>query len=289
MRQALFHIREYARWYMLLLLLFVSIALWSVILREGRHGILTVTFLNVGKGNSVFIESPSGAQILIDAGPDKNILKEISHVLPWYDRSLDLLVMTNTDAGNYTGFIPLLQNYSARQVLESGMDAGTAPYQVLKSEITQKKVQEIVAQRGQTFDLGGGSSLQILFPDRDVSGMSSDTGTVVIRLSYGNTSVLLTGDSRASITNYLATLDSSNLQSTILALGYHGALATSSQNFLQSVAPEQVIIFVATDKPTVAQRETENILNVSHIQFLNRSNLDDITLHSDGKKFMLNK
>ena len=289
MSKALLHIRQHARWYALLLLVFVSIALWSVILHEERDGILTVTFLNVGKGNAVFIESPSGAQVLVDAGPDKNIMKEISAVLPWYDRSIDLLVMTNTDAGNYTGFIPLLQNYSVGEVLESGMNTDTAPYQVLKSEIAAKKIPKIIAQRGQTLDLGGGATLEILFPERDISNFTSDSGTIVMRLSYGDTSVLLTGDSPTSILNYVATLTDVSLKSTILALGYHGALATSSQNFLQNVAPQETIIFADPTKPTVAQRETENILNVSHVPFLNRANSGNITFHSDGKKFILQK
>src|SRR3989338_1871600 len=168
MSQAFLHARTYLRWYILLALLFISVLLFSVILREDRNGILTFVVLDIGQGDALFIESPTGTQVLVDGGPGKALMKEISTVMPWYDRHIDMLVVTNPDKDHYDGFIPLTGKYSIDVVVEPGTVSLTSEYAVLEKEIAVKKITKILARRGQIIDLGGGAYLQILFPDRDV-------------------------------------------------------------------------------------------------------------------------
>ena len=77
MKPILEHIKTYLRWYILLAIIVLSIVLWSVILREDHKGILTFAVLNIGQGDSLFIESPTGTQVLVDGGPDKTLMREI--------------------------------------------------------------------------------------------------------------------------------------------------------------------------------------------------------------------
>ena len=116
MKQILQHVKVYFRWYLLLALAILSIVLWSVILREDHKGILTFAVLNIGQGDSLFIESPTGTQVLIDGGLGKNLMKEIAQVVPWYDRHIDMLVVTNPDKDHYEGFIPLLDKYKVDKI-----------------------------------------------------------------------------------------------------------------------------------------------------------------------------
>ncbi|HCH59841.1 MAG TPA: hypothetical protein DEV73_04500, partial [Candidatus Zambryskibacteria bacterium] len=101
MRRVFSHIRGHFCWYFLGFLLLIAMILWFAVVRESRGDVLTVTFLDVGQGDSIFIESPSGVQVLVDGGPNNNLMKEISSVLPWYDRHIDMLVVTNPDRDHY--------------------------------------------------------------------------------------------------------------------------------------------------------------------------------------------
>ena len=162
--------------------------------------------------------------------------------MPWYDRHIDAIIITNSDSDHYSGFISLLDKYKVDVVIESGYRSATPDYALLEKEITDKKIPEILARRGEIVDLGDGAQIEILFPDRDVSGLASNDASIVSRLTYGDTSVLLTGDSTKKIEDYLLTLDSAGLQSTILKVGHHGSKTSSSDEYVKAVAPEFAVI-----------------------------------------------
>ena len=72
----------------ILVLLVLTLCIWYAVLREDARGLLTVSFLNVGQGDSIFIQAPSGRQVLIDGGANTGVLRELARVVPWYDRSI---------------------------------------------------------------------------------------------------------------------------------------------------------------------------------------------------------
>ena len=278
----------YFRWYLLTSLVIFSIVLYSVILHENRHGLLTFAVLNIGQGDSLFIESPTGTQVLVDGGPDKNLMKEISSVVPWYDRHIDMLVVTNPDKDHYEGFIPLLNKYSVDVVLEPGTTNSFPAYAVLEKEIADKKIPKILAERGQIIDLGGGAYLQILFPDRDVSGLSSNDGSIVMRLVYGDTSVALQGDSTAKIEHYLVGLDGTNLKSTILKAGHHGSRTSSTEEYVVEVNPQWTVISSGIDNSYGhPHKETLDTMAKLNIPTYDTCNNGRIVFESDGKNFVL--
>ena len=94
-------------------------------------------------------------------------------------------------------------------------------------------------------DLGDGAILQILFPDRDPSGMETNTSSIVARLVYGQNEFLFTGDSPQAIEKYLIALG--GLQSDVLKAGHHGSKTSSSAEFVSAVAPEYAVISVGKD------------------------------------------
>ena len=294
MKQILQHVKVYFRWYLLLALAILSIVLWSVILREDHKGILTFAVLNIGQGDSLFIESPTGTQVLIDGGLGKNLMKEIAQVVPWYDRHIDMLVVTNPDKDHYEGFIPLLDKYKVDIVLESGTFSPTPTYTYLEKEIKDKNIPEILARRGQIVDLGGGAYLEILFPDRDVTNLASNDGSIVMRLVYGDTSVALQGDSTERIEHYLAGLDpstelrASGLQSTILKAGHHGSKTSSSEEYVKAVDPRWTVISAGSqNKYGHPTQETLDTMAKLKIPTLVTCNMGRIVFHSDGKNFTL--
>ena len=288
MLSRLSHIWLYLRYYVLLAFLLLSIILWTVILGEDRHGLLTFAVLNIGQGDSLFIESPTGAQVLVDGGPNNNLMKEISTVLPWYDRHIDMLVVTNPDKDHYEGFIPLMKKYSVDVVLEPGTKSPTDTYATLEKEISDKKIPRVYARRGQRIDLGGGAYLQILFPDRDVSGLSSNDGSIVMRLVYGDTSVALQGDSTAKIERYLVGLDGDNLKANILKAGHHGSRTSTTEEYVLAVSPQWAVMSSgANNSYGHPHFETLDTLAKLNVPALDTCNNGRLIFQSDGKNFVL--
>lgn len=292
MKSYFLHIRTHVRWYVLIFLCIVSGILWLIIFRENRHGLLTFAVLNIGQGDALFIESPTGTQILVDGGPDKALMSEIPHVIPWYDRHIDMIVVTNPDQDHYSGFISLLQQYKVDAVLEAGTLGASPAYKILEKEINDKKIPRIIAERGQMIGIGGGAYLQILFPDRDVLGMSSNDGSIVMRLVYGDTSVALQGDSTARIEEYLFDRDKPNderdLKSTILKVGHHGSKTSSTEDYVSAVSPQWAVMSSGQNNTYGhPNQQTLDIFNKFHIPALDTCTMGRIVFKSDGKKFVL--
>ncbi|HEY4502880.1 MAG TPA: MBL fold metallo-hydrolase, partial [Candidatus Paceibacterota bacterium] len=191
---------------------------------KGSNRLLTFGMLDVGQGDALFIESPTGTQILFDAGPPRKILSELRRVMSPFDKSIDAVVITNPDADHIGGFADILKNYKVGAVLEPGTYNDSKTYQNLKSEIKNKNIPAILARQGMRLNLGGGAVIDILFPNQDVSTWDSNEGSIVAKLAYGDTEVMLTGDSVMKTEKIiLGEFSSEALRSTILKVGHHGS------------------------------------------------------------------
>ena len=288
MQSVFSHIKQYLRWYVLLLLIVFIIVLLGVILHEDRKGVLTFEVLNIGQGDALWIESPTGVQVIVDGGPNNTLMREIPKVMPWYDRHIDMIVVTNPDKDHYEGFISLLKKYKVDTVLEPGTNNPNELYVSFEKIINDSKIERIIALRGQVIDLGGGAYLQILFPDRDISGLSSNDGSLVMKLVYGETSVMLQGDSTAKIEDYLLTLGTTTLKSTILKAGHHGSRTSSREEYVSAVNPQIVVASSGINNDYGhPHRETVETMQKLRIPFYDTCNNGRIIFESDGKNFLL--
>jgi len=229
----------------ILALLIITICIWHAVIREDRAGKLTVSFLDIGQGDSIFIDAPSGRQVLIDGGKNRSVLRELSKVMPWYDRTIDVVIGTHPDQDHIGGLPDVLTRYKVSLVVESSVkDEGGTDAAALESAAAKEAgegARRLIAERGQVIELGAGTYLEILFPDRDVPSIETNTGSVVARLVYGGTSLMLTGDSPQSIEKYLVKLDADALTSDVLKAGHHGSRTSSSELFVGFVSPEYAI------------------------------------------------
>jgi competence protein ComEC len=225
----------------ILFLLALTLGIWYALLREDTRGFLTVSYLNVGQGDAIFIEAPSGRQVLIDGGPDRSVLRELGALMPWWDRSIDVVIATHPDADHITGLVDVLQRYRVEYIFHPGVEKNTGPAESMLLSVAKEGAQEIYARRGQLIELGGGAYLEILFPDRDVSDVETNTASIVARLVYGDTAFMLMGDAPQSIEKYLVRLGGAKLRSNVLKAGHHGSDTSSSAVFVSAVSPEYVV------------------------------------------------
>ncbi len=198
-----------------------------------------------------------------------------------------MIVVTNPDQDHYEGFIPLLDKYKVDAVLESGTTNINPAYEFFEDKLVSKKIQKILARRGQKIDLGEGAYLEIIFPDRNVSGLTPNDGSIVMRLVYGETSVMLQGDSTARIEEYLAGLGD-NLDSDILKVGHHGSKTSTIDSYVLKVSPKWAIISSGLNNSYGhPHKETLETLNKLKIPTYDTCNNGDLIFKSDGKNFAL--
>lgn len=204
---------------------------------------LLVSFLDVGQGDAILIESPTGVQMLIDGGPDTSVLRELGKKLSFFDRSIDVVVETHPDQDHIAGLVDVLERYKVGVFIEPGVINDTPVSRALVSAVSEEKgIEHIIARRGMRLVLGGGAYADILFPDRDVSQVETNTGSIVMRIVYGETEFMLTGDSPQAIEKYLATMiNHSDLESDVLKAGHHGSKTSSSEEFVKAVNPKYVV------------------------------------------------
>ena len=276
---------------LIIILLAVAAVVWSAVLRESRHGVLTVSFLDVGQGDSIWIESPSGLTALIDGGPTAGVLREIGKASPWYDRSIDVIIPTHPDADHITGLIDVLERYQVSYIVESSVEGTTATWRTLEDLIkarAQKGTKVITADRGQIIDLGAGAYLEVLSPDRLVPNLETNTGCVVTRLVYGNTSFMLSCDAPQAIEKYLVSLDGADLHSNVLKAGHHGSKTSSAPLFVGYVDPQYAVYSRGCDNMYgMPHKETIATYEAFNIPTLDTCTRGTIVFTSDGQQIVL--
>jgi competence protein ComEC len=237
--------------WLVLPLLIIAILVWSVALTMPDDK-LHVSFLDVGQGDAILIQTPNGQDILIDGGPDpQKINLELSQKLPFWDRTIDLVVCTHSQADHITGLVEVLQRYKVKQVLEPGVSYNSSIYQEWCNLVEEKQIKQDKAQTGQEIDLGNGIKMEVLNPPASLwEGTSDDVDNngVVLRLNWGKVSFLFTADIREEV-EFALIGQRANLKSTVLKVSHHGSKTSTTSQFLAAVDPEVAVISVGEDNP----------------------------------------
>jgi competence protein ComEC len=213
-------------------------------------GRLTVEVFDVGQGDAVFIRTPDGQKLLVDGGPDGQVIEqELGEALPFWDRKLDMVLLTHPDSDHLSGLLSVVERYDVGQVVESPVEAETELAAAWQDLIDEKGVpcEEVAA--GGWVDLGRGASLRILGPpEQPLMGTSADTNnnSLVLKLTWGDVSFLLTGDVEAAGEAALLE-DRADLRATVLMVAHHGSAYSTSQALLDAVRPVVSVISVGAD------------------------------------------
>lgn len=209
---------------------------------------LHVAFLDIGQGDATLI-SQGSQQILIDGGPSgASVCSQLSRHMPFWDRTIDLVVLTHPHADHLTGLLEVLQRYRVKQVLYAGIDYDSPQVSQWTTLISQKQIASSEARAGQHVTFGN-VSLQILNPPVPLySGTDSDMDNngIVMRLTLGKVSFLFMADTRQETESQLISLRSLSA-SNVLKIGHHGSTTSSSAQFLNAVNPNAVVISVGKD------------------------------------------
>jgi competence protein ComEC len=240
---------RFSRRWRVIVLLAAGILIWAMVFSQ-PDGRLHVTFLDVGQGDAILIQTPDGQIILVDGGPDPQAISlALGEALPFWKRTVDLVVATQPQADHVTGLVEVLQRYKVKMVLESGVLYDSAVYQEWHRLIAEKQIECNVARAGQVIALGGGVTLQVLNPWLELfQGTSSDVDNngVVLRLQWEDVSFLLTADIRKEA-EFRLVERRVDLESMVLKAAHHGSQTSTTSQFLEVVAPQVAVISVGED------------------------------------------
>ncbi len=207
-----------------------------------QAGTLTVTWLDVGQGDAAVIQC-GGQTMLIDGGkPEKS-----SYIYAWLQQHslsyLDVIVATHVDADHIGGLSGAL-NYASVGTAYCPVTTGTTEtFQSFVKYLAKRDRSITVPTAGETFALGG-AQVQILGPLH--SAEDSNDNSIVLKVSFGATSFLFTGDAERAEEQDLLNAGV-NLQSTVLKVGHHGSDTSTSYPFLRAVVPQYAVISVGAD------------------------------------------
>ena len=269
------------------LILGILVAAATLVAAAFSPRLLRVSVLNVGQGDSIFIESPDGNKMIIDGGPDQSVLSSLGRQMPFYDRSIDVMLATHPDSDHTTGLIYVLDHFHVGAYIDPNKNSGTATYNTLIQKISADDVPKFVAKRGMDVDFGDGTNFLILYPDHDVSDeKQTNYASIIAKLSYGNTSFMLTGDAPKQTEDYVTNLGGINLKSNVLK-----SLTTAPPHllvkiFFLTVSPEFAAISAGKNNMyhLPATSTVEALQNIG-AKVLQHSMIGDINFDSDGIKF----
>lgn len=227
------------------LLTVLNILAWVEVYDLSKPKLLEVNFFDVGQGDAVFIETPASHQILIDGGPSSVILEKLADEMPFWDRSIDLIVLTHPEKDHLTGLLEILKRYRVENILWTGVLRDTSQFKEWQKLIGDEGARIIIAKAGQKIIMQpGGAEIDILYPLESLEGKEfkdSNNTSIVGRLVFNKNSFLFTGDAYQTVERELIDLGA-NLDSDVLKVGHHGSKTSSSEEFIAEVSPEIAVI-----------------------------------------------
>jgi competence protein ComEC len=261
---------------------------WIIVFDLRSHKFLKVNFFDVGQGDAIFIETPTRHQILIDGGPSSKIIEKLAREIPFWDRSIDLIILTHPEKDHITGLLEVLKRYEVENVLWTGIVRDIPEYKEWLNLIGKEKANVKIAKAGEKISCKNCKwKIEVFYPFESLEGMEfedSNNTSIVSKLIFGDSSFLFTGDIYKDVEESL-TLTSFDLNSKILKVAHHGSKTSSSEKFLEKVLPEIAVISVGENKYGHPNKETLEILEKYGIRVLRTDREGDIKIISDDTKY----
>ncbi|MBI5913026.1 MBL fold metallo-hydrolase [Candidatus Azambacteria bacterium] len=272
--------------YYFFFLVFTAISVWAFAVAGAPRDFLSVYALDVWQGDAIFIETPQGHQVLIDGGPDTRVLSELSSVMPFWDKSIDLIVLTHPQEDHMFGLIEVLGRYDVANVLMTGVNYHTRTYEEFKKAVEEEGARVIIARAGEKIRFDDGVEMDVLFPASTVAGQDApadvnDT-SVAARLRFGEKSFLFMGD--AGMQEEAALVRSGeDIDIDVLKVSHHGSKTSTSQLFLEKTTPEFAVVSVGA-KNKYGHPHQDTLARLTGVPLYRTDTQGRIAVYTNGER-----
>ena len=256
-----------------------------------NDGKLHIIFCNVGQGDGIFIRTQNGSDIIIDAGPDDSILSCLESHMPFWDRTIEVMILTHPHADHMRGMIPILQNYKVLNFVTEKLNNNTALYNELIKFIANLKIKMKYFYAGDGFRATDDVAFKILGPSKEFLeasspngkiGESKEFGSLIAHLSFGSFDILFAGDSQ--IEGMKEALVGSN-QVEIFQIPHHGSKYGTDSEILDILNPQLAVISVGKNNYGHPSPEVLKLLQNYNVKTLrtDRDGEVEIIVDKNGK------
>ncbi len=256
-----------------------------------KNGQLVFKVLDIGQGDSLYLQLPDKTDVVVDAGPDDRVLGQLGQAMPIGDREIELLVITHNHLDHIGGLPTILSHYKVDRIWLSDATYDTKEYAELMALLHQKLVPLTVVKMGDTTDFGPINFL-VLHPPPGLAGVDppdQHDATVALKVSYQHFCALLTGDLNFGHERQIIDFANQNhvsLACPILKVAHHGSATATSEAWLQATRPEVAIISVGLHNlyhhpaPSTLKRLTD-----FGVRIFRTDRNGTVTVTSDGQHY----
>jgi competence protein ComEC len=265
--------------YLALLILSLVLLAMLFIYQSSRFfdGSLKMTVCDVGQGDAIHIRSDNGADLLIDGGPNDKVLDCLQNNMPFWDRTIEVIILTHPDADHFRGLVPVLERYSVSHYVTVNVDKNTSAFRLLQNTLEDRNIQTRNVISGDILKIGQ-TSFEILWPGKDLESKSSNDHAIVGILSFGKFKALLTGDAGVNILSGL------NLEKVdILKVPHHGSKTGMNDLILSQIEPSLAIISVGKNSYGHPAPFSLGLLSKYKIETLRTDKDGEVRIKSDGE------
>lgn len=249
--------------------------------------LLSIHVIDVGQGDSILIKTPSGNNILVDAGDEDSDYIVKNYLKKERIEKIDLIIATHPDSDHIGGLDNVIDSFDIG-ILSMPEKASheTSYYDLLKSSKNKKLDIEYI-KKDDTLNIDNDISIKVLSP----SHISSDTNTssIVFYFKFKEMEFVFTGDSESdNETDILNTYDIENIE--FLKVAHHGSKTSSSENFISKLRPDISVISCGyKNQYGHPHEQTLNTLIKNESKIFRTDKLGDIVFYSDGSKIFTKK
>lgn len=246
-------------------------------------GKLHIVFCSVGQGDSAYIIFPDGRDMLVDGGPNDSVLGCLGRHMPFWDRSIDIVVLTHPEKDHMQGLLSVIERYQVGYLVRSDIANTSEGFGKLLENINKLDIKQKMVTKGERVMVGH-AMLDVVWPTTDkVLGMSTEnlnTGSVVFWLRYGTFDALFTGD--ASLRTSLPAGRQAVEDVEVLKIPHHGSKTEFSKDYLNKLKPKLAVISVGKNSFGHPTQEVLSTLADINAQVLRTDQEGDIEIVSDG-------
>lgn len=244
-------------------------------------GNLEISYLDVGQGDAAYIRV-NDFDILIDAGPRSDVDKLMKQLEEKNIDDFEIVIATHPHEDHIGGMVKVFEKYDIESFYMPKVTHTTKTFENMLKAVSEEGLKVKVIKEGTSFDLGEGAKIDVYSPIYESYEEFNDYSPIM-KLTFGNTSYMFTGDAEAHAEQEVVAKYPKNLDADVLKFGHHGSSTSSTKEFVEAVSPEYGVISCGVDnKYGHPHRETLQTIDTHGIKAYRTDKQGQITITSDG-------